>query len=103
MTQVTAPRPVRDAEVTKRRILDAAEVEFAEHGLSGTRVDAIAARTDSNVRMIYYYFASKDGLYRAVLERAYGSMRETEKALELDRFGPLEAIKRLTEFTFEYQ
>lgn len=95
--------PRRDADASRRRILDAAEQEFAQHGLSGARVDAIAARTDTNVRMIYYYFASKDGLYRAVLERAYGAMRETEQGLDLDALPPVEAIRRLTEFTFEYQ
>ncbi len=103
MPTVIARRPPRDAETTRLRILDAAEQEFAEHGLSGARVDAIAARTDTNVRMIYYYFASKDGLYRAVLERAYGAMRETEKELDLDTLPPVDAIRRLTEFTFEYQ
>ena len=103
MSQTIVRKPSRDPDATRRRILDAAEQEFAAHGLSGARVDAIAARTDTNVRMIYYYFGSKDGLYRAVLERAYGAMRENEKQLALDTRPPAEAIRHLTEFTFEYQ
>ena len=99
----SAPKPTRDAELTRRRILDAAELEFVEHGLSGTRVHAIASRAETNVRMIYYYFASKDGLYRAALERAYGRMRHTEGTLGLDMLPPAEAIQRLAEFTFDYQ
>lgn len=101
--QETVRKTPRDAEAARRRILDAAEHEFADSGLSGARVDAIATRTDTNVRMIYYYFGSKDALYRAVLERAYGQMRETEQQLRLDTLAPREAIRRLTEFTFDYQ
>ena len=54
-----------------REILDVATSEFAEHGFSGARVDEIAARTRTTKRMIYYYFGSKEGLFVAVLERAY--------------------------------
>ncbi len=103
MPSALVRKPVRDAEATRLRILDAAEHEFADHGLSGARVDAIATRTDTNVRMIYYYFGSKDGLYRAVLERAYAAMRENERGLALDTLPPADAIRRLTEFTFDYQ
>lgn len=84
-------------------ILDAAEREFADNGLSGDRVDAIAARAETTVRMIYYYFDSKDGLYRAVLERSYAAMRAHEQALDLDALSPVEAIRRMTEHTFDYQ
>ncbi|MDJ0567459.1 MAG: TetR/AcrR family transcriptional regulator [Pleurocapsa sp. MO_192.B19] len=63
------PRQVRDAEATQAKILDAAEQEFARHGLTGTRIDAIAARTGVVKAMIYYYFDSKEGLYQAVMQR----------------------------------
>ena len=36
---------------------------------NGARVHAIAAEAGVNKAMLYYYFASKEGLYRAVLER----------------------------------
>lgn len=103
MTQALARKPARDADATRLRILDAAEHEFAEHGLTGARVDAIAQRTETNVRMIYYYFGSKDGLYRAVLERAYAAMRANERGLALDTLPPADAIRCLAEFTFDYQ
>jgi AcrR family transcriptional regulator len=96
-------RRPRDAEQTRRAILEAATAEFAENGLNGARVDAIAARTQTTVRMIYYYFGSKDGLYRAVLEQAYGDMRRAERALELQHLPPIEAIRRMVEFVFDYQ
>ena len=94
--------PVRDAERTKRALLDAAEIEFAAKGLAGARVDVIAEEAAANKRMLYYYFGSKDDLYVAVLERAYGAMRVREKELKLTDLAPLEAIRRLVEFKFDY-
>jgi AcrR family transcriptional regulator len=58
----------RDPEATRRRILDAALEEFSAKGIAGARVEAIAERADVNKAMLYYYFGSKDGLFRAVLD-----------------------------------
>jgi AcrR family transcriptional regulator len=100
---VAAKEPRRlDRERTRQAILAAAREEFAEHGLSGARVDAIAARTNTVKRMIYYYFGSKEGLYLAVLEEAYADIRRFEGELNLDQYPPVEAIRRLIEFTFDY-
>ncbi len=95
-------RRTRDAAQTRRAILDAAIAEFAAHGLSGARVDEIAARTSTTKRMIYYYFASKERLFAAVLEELYGGMRDAEAALELDDLPPADAMKRLVETTFDH-
>jgi AcrR family transcriptional regulator len=104
----TTPEPVRrarkpDPVATRDNILSVARSEFATHGLSGARVDAIAALTHTTKRMIYYYFGSKEGLYLAVLEQAYGDIRAIEQTLDLQNLSPMEAIRRLVEFTFEYQ
>jgi AcrR family transcriptional regulator len=56
---------------SRARILDGAAEEFASAGFAGARIDRIARRTKLNVRMIYYYFGSKKGLYRGVLEHFY--------------------------------
>jgi AcrR family transcriptional regulator len=53
--------------------------------------------------MIYYYFGDKEGLYLAVLEEAYGSIRRTEETLDLERLPPEEALRTLVTFTFDYQ
>jgi len=58
----------RDSEATRQAILQAAERIFAEEGLAGARTDAIAAAAGVNKALLYYYFRSKEGLYRAVLE-----------------------------------
>ncbi len=53
--------------------------------------------------MIYYYFGSKEELYLAVLEEAYADIRRGEQGLHLDLLPPVEAIRRLIEFTFDYE
>jgi AcrR family transcriptional regulator len=92
-----------DAARTRQDILRAARQEFPEHGLSGARVDAIAARMRTTKRMLYYYFGSKEGLYLAVLEQVYGDIRSVEQELDLASLSPVEAIRRLIEFTFDYE
>ena len=99
---VAKPKRTLDPERTREGILAAAHEEFVAHGLSGARVDAIADRTATTKRMIYYYFASKEGLFRAVLERAYTSIRALETTLDLAGLPPIAALQRLTEFTFDY-
>jgi TetR/AcrR family transcriptional regulator len=59
----------RDPERTRERILDAAVVEFGEHGFAGARISAIARRAGVNEQLISYYFDSKEGLYRALQQR----------------------------------
>jgi AcrR family transcriptional regulator len=59
----------RDPERTREKILDAAVVEFGEHGYAGARISAIAARARVNQQLISYYFDGKEGLYRALMAR----------------------------------
>ena len=99
------PRPAprrREADITRRDILDAAMEEFAAKGLSGARVDAIAAKTRTTKPMIYYHFGSKEKLYAAVMEEAYGGVRSKEQGLHLDALPPDEAMRRLVEVTFDH-
>ncbi len=58
---------LRDPRRTRARILSAALKEFAAHGFTGARVDAIARRAAINKRMLYHYFGNKEGLFREVL------------------------------------
>jgi TetR/AcrR family transcriptional regulator len=59
----------RDPERTRERILEAAVVEFGEHGFAGARTSAIAARAGVNQQLISYYFDGKEGLFRALQRR----------------------------------
>jgi TetR/AcrR family transcriptional regulator len=59
----------RDPERTRERILEAALIEFGEHGFAGARISAIAGRAGVNEQLISYYFDGKEGLYRALQQR----------------------------------
>jgi AcrR family transcriptional regulator len=92
----------RDAARTKASILTAATAEFARYGLGGARVDRIAERARSNKRMLYYYFGSKDALFLAVLENTYAGIRRAEEGLDLLNTDPVDGVRRLVEFTWNY-
>jgi TRAP-type C4-dicarboxylate transport system permease small subunit len=48
------------------------------------------------------HFGSKEGLYVAVLEAAYGRMRQIETNLHLNDLEPEDALRRLVEFTYDH-
>jgi AcrR family transcriptional regulator len=98
------PRGTRaaDSEATKANILEVARQEFSDKGLSGARIDEIAERTNTSKRMIYYHFASKEGLYRAVLEEAYTRIRETETAMPIETMGAEQALRANIRLNFNY-
>ncbi|WP_031515892.1 TetR/AcrR family transcriptional regulator [Streptomyces sp. NRRL F-5123] len=78
---MTKAVPARDAEATRRRLLDAATAEFAAYGIAGARVDRIAAEARSNKAQIYHYYGSKDGLFDAVFDEM---CRQTLDAVPID-------------------
>ena len=97
------PEPrTRDADRSREAILAAARDEFANHGLGGARVDRIAELAGVNKRLLYYYFDNKDTLFRAVLEDAYRQIRDAEQQLHLADLPPVDAVRKLTEFTWNY-
>jgi AcrR family transcriptional regulator len=102
VVESTVPGRQRDAERTKREILDVATREFADQGFAGARVDEIADQTRTTKRMIYYYFGSKEQLFVEVLERAYATIRAAEQTIDVDHLDPVAAIRRLAELTFEH-
>ncbi len=98
-----AERPAqRDPERTRASILAAATKEFAENGIGGARVDAIAERAGTNKRMLYHYFGDKEQLYLAVLEEAYIGIRSAERSLHLSDLEPEQGVAELAMFTWKY-
>ncbi|MHC1550855.1 TetR/AcrR family transcriptional regulator [Phyllobacterium sp. K27] len=92
----------RDADRSKKLILDVAGEEFAEHGLGGARMARIAERANLDKKLIFYYFKNKEGLYTEVIANAYAKIRSAESDLHLTELDPAEAICRLAEFTWNY-
>ena len=101
-TPKAKPTRVQDPEGTRQNIIEVAAQEFALNGLAGARIDEIAAKTRSSKRMIYYYFGDKEGLYVSALENAYRQVREGEAKLDVEGMAPIDALRRLVEFTFDH-
>jgi AcrR family transcriptional regulator len=95
-------RKPKAPEANRARIVAAAIDEFAARGFKGASMDAIAARTHTTRALINYYFGSKEKLYLAVLEQVYAEIREAESKLDLDHLAPVEAVRRIVEFTYTY-
>lgn len=76
-------RKERNAAATRQRLLDVAEREFAARGFAGARLREIAEGAGVQPALIHHYFTDKQGLYRAVLDRAlYPTSTESWSILE---------------------
>ncbi len=83
----------RNADGTKRALLNAAEAEFAAKGFDGARLQNIARGVGVQQALIHHYFDDKDGLYRAVIERGMAAVTAGSWSL-LERVAPLSAASR---------
>ena len=93
-------RTLTSGKDVRGRILDAAEEIFAAHGFAAARTHKIGARAGVGKRMLFYYFPTKAGVYRAVLKRAITRL-VTIHALfreEPEPVGLGDAIERITHF-----
>ena len=92
----------RDSVATRTAILEAAERIFAEDGLAGARTDAIARAAHVNKALLYYYFKSKDDIYRAVLEEHLKEFhRQALEALSSDG-SPRAVVLRYVALHFDF-
>ena len=82
----TVRRMTRPSEVTRERIMKAAERLFAKSGYDGTSIRAIVAKAKVNQAAINYHFEGKDGLYRAVLRAAFRGLTERQLACRRIQF-----------------
>jgi len=94
----------RNPDDTKADIIQAALEEFCEHGFRAAKLENIAKRTHTRKRMIYYYFETKDELYRQVLFEYYMRQREgqSKAQLDLDDKDPITAMVSFVHFMFDY-
>ncbi len=94
-------RVARAAE-TRERILQAALRLFAKRGYDGTSVDEVVAAAKINKRMVYHYFASKQGLYAAALERVFSQLATIESGIFTDAPSAGVALERLLTVYFNF-
>lgn len=72
----------RIREINSERILEASCIEFAEKGYAATKIMDIAKKVDLPKPNIYYYFQSKENLYRCVLESIIEPLLEASAPFE---------------------
>jgi len=80
----TSINPVAGEDVQAReKIIRVAERLFADHGYNGVSLRSIMAEAGVNMAAVHYYFRSKEGLLKAVIETRVGPMN-LERAALLD-------------------
>jgi AcrR family transcriptional regulator len=72
---IKAPRTNR-GQRTLRKLLDAAAIEFGEHGFHDTSISGITRRAGTALGSFYTYFDSKDAIFRALVADMSGRVRD---------------------------
>jgi len=91
-----------DAPSAREQILDAAESLFARKGLDATTIKDIGAAAGQNPALLYYYFGSKEELYRAVLQRVLSDMAARGGAAVDSAPAPADAIRAVVAAQMEF-
>ncbi len=81
-----------DSQDTRRRLLEAAIMEFSAYGIAGARVDRIASAAKANKQAIYAYFGSKDALFAAAFE---DRIRDFHASVRFDEYNLAEYSGRM--------
>ncbi len=79
--------PSGDSLNTRERILNSAEVLFAEHGFERASLRALTTAAQVNLAAVHYHFGSKAALISAVFERRLAP-------LNAERLGELDALEK---------
>ena len=99
MKGYNSPMPRRtkeDAAVTREQLLDAAEREFLEHGVTRTSLAEIAAAAGVTRGAVYWHFRDKSDLFSAMCERATlpleSMLERSGGVVQEDALGTLRAL-----------
>ena len=80
--------PVRDPDVTRERILDAALDKFAHKGYYDTRMDEIVDESGTSKGAIYFHFPNKERLFLALVDQFADLLeRRVTEAIEQEEEG----------------
>ena len=82
---------------TRAAIFQAAAVAFSSRGFDGVIVDDIAAQAQVNKAMIYYHFADKLALYRAVVSDMLTIVGTTATAIAESDRSPQDKLNQFIE------
>lgn len=92
----------RSKKTAKKRILEAALKEFASSGYGGGRVDRIARKADVNKAMLFYYFTSKENLFKVVLTWILSELIKQVQTVFRDSQVPEDLIEALPRTYIEF-
>ena len=87
---------------SRAAVLKAAEHVFAEKGFDGARIDQIARRAGLNKAMIYYFFQSKERLFKAVIENLYSQLGAALHTATRSRHDPVERFFAMVAGYFDF-
>ncbi|PID41723.1 MAG: hypothetical protein CR981_02975 [Proteobacteria bacterium] len=97
---MSVQRP-RDAETTKKVLLDTAEKEFLEKGFGKSTISQIAQRAGMTKSLIHHYFGSKQGLWEAVKSRRFKDYYQKQMEM-FDQYEPSNRLELLRESVAVY-
>lgn len=89
-------------EETRARILAAALTEFATEGIAGARTESIAKAAGINKALLYYYFGSKESLYRAALDTVFAELSRRVLGVLESSLPPRERLLTYAGTHFDY-
>ena len=90
-----AAREKRDPEATRRALLAAGSLLFAERGYDGVAIEEVAARAGVNKALISYHFRGKRGLYVAALESTFAEIAGRLEATDARASDARQALREL--------
>ena len=95
---------VKEGADSRQRIIGAATEVFAQKGKHGARMEEIAAKAEVNKAMVYYYYSTKDSLFRAILvtilRRVYDRVFDILDSEGRDDANPAEKVAGLVNAHF---
>jgi len=72
----------------RTRVIEAALVLFAEHGVNGTSLQMIADHLGVSKASVYYQFHSKDDIVLAVVRPVFTDLDQLATVIEAEEMGP---------------
>jgi AcrR family transcriptional regulator len=96
-------RPVIESNIERRTLLLDVTLElFANQGIAGTSLNAIAQKANVTPALVHYYFGNKEQLVDVVInERLVPLMLEIIKPLDMEESDPLQAIQTLAQWMID--
>ncbi len=89
-------------EITKGKILEAAENIFSQKGFSAARIDEIADTAGVNKRMVYAHYGNKEQLYKKILYSAYEKLSANEMRIAETKAESIDDLRNVIEDNFDF-